>query len=76
MKAKFIAALLELLDEEHTPRSVNLRQISRRIGCAHTNAYNYFDSFESLLWHSLAEIIQKMIASCGATHLKSTVSTI
>jgi len=34
-----------VIDKEEGLRGVNLRKIAREIGCAHTNAYNYFDSF-------------------------------
>lgn len=47
---RFIDATLELIAEEGGSIGVNLRAISRRLGCAHTNAYNYFDSYGDLLW--------------------------
>ncbi len=58
----FIAAVLEMLDEGTALRDLNLRKIARRIGCAHTNAYNYFSTFEELLWWSLREALERMIA--------------
>lgn len=61
-KDTFIAAVLEMLDEGTALRDLNLRKIARRIGCAHTNAYNYFASFEELLWWSLREALERMIA--------------
>ena len=47
---RFVEATLELIAEEGGSLDVNLRAISRRVGCAHTNAYNYFDSYADLLW--------------------------
>ena len=47
---RFVEATLELIAEEGGSLGVNLRAISRRVGCAHTNAYNYFDSYGDLLW--------------------------
>lgn len=47
---RFITTTLELIAEEGGSIDVNLRQISRRMGCAHTNVYNYFDSYQDLLW--------------------------
>ena len=41
---------LELIAEEGGSLNVNLRQISRRMGFAHTNLYNYFDSYQDLMW--------------------------
>ena len=47
---RFIDETLELIAEKGGSQEVNLREIARRIGCAHTNAYNYFVSFDELLW--------------------------
>lgn len=47
---RFVATTLTLIAEESGSQNVNLRQISRRMGCAHTNVYNYFASYEDLLW--------------------------
>lgn len=47
---RFVDATLELIAEEGGSVGVNLRAVSRRLGCAHTNAYNYFDSFGDLRW--------------------------
>ena len=47
---RFVEATLELIAEEGGSLGVNLRAVSRRIGCAHTNVYNYFDSYGDLLW--------------------------
>ena len=43
---KFILETLALIREKGGSKNVNLREISKRVGCAHTNAYNYFDGFE------------------------------
>lgn len=42
--------MLGLIVESGGSQNVNLRQISRRVGCAHTNCYNYFASYEDLRW--------------------------
>jgi AcrR family transcriptional regulator len=47
---RFVEATLELIAERGGSQDVNLRQIARRVGCAHTNAYNYFSSYDDLLW--------------------------
>lgn len=49
---RFVATTLELVEEQGGSLSVNLRQISRRMGCAHTNVYNYFDTYQDLLWEA------------------------
>lgn len=47
---QFIDTMLALIVESGGSLDVNLRQIARRIGCAHTNCYNYFASYEHLRW--------------------------
>jgi AcrR family transcriptional regulator len=47
---RFVDTTLDLIAEEGGSGPVNLRQVSRRMGCAHTNLYNYFPSFGELLW--------------------------
>ncbi len=47
---RFVETALDLIAESGGSEKVNLRQISRRIGCAHTNAYNYFAGYQDLLW--------------------------
>ena len=47
---RFVDTMLELIAAEGGSLNVNLRQISRRLGCAHTNLYNYFASYEDLRW--------------------------
>ena len=48
--SRFVDTTLELIAEHGGSQGVNLRAVSRRMGCAHTNAYNYYDSFGDLLW--------------------------
>ncbi len=64
---RYIETTLELVIEQGGSSQVNLREISRRIGCAHTNAYNYFESREDLLWHSLRRVLQQYgeAMTCG-----------
>ena len=62
-KEEFIDAVLSMLDEGTGIRDMNLRKVARRVGCAHTNAYNYFTSFENLLWWSLREALERMTAT-------------
>ena len=56
---RYIDATLELIAEQGGSTKVNLREISRRIGCAHTNAYNYFESREDLLWQAMRCALQQ-----------------
>lgn len=59
-KEAFVNAVLAMLDEGVSLRDLNLRKVARRVGCAHTNAYNYFTSFEDLLWWSLKGVLEYM----------------
>ncbi len=47
---KYIEAMLELILEKGGMTGVNLRMVSKRVGCAHTNAYNYFDGYDGLIF--------------------------
>lgn len=49
-RQRLVDAALALIVENGGCRGVNLRQIAVLAGCAHTNAYNYFDSLEELFW--------------------------
>lgn len=55
-KEQIMETALELLKDKSNIRSVNLREIARVLGCAHTNLYNYFPSFNDLLWEAHMEI--------------------
>ena len=59
----FVGTVLEMLDEGVGIRELNLRAVARRVGCAHTNAYNYFASLEDLLWWSLRGALGRMVGS-------------
>ena len=49
-KDQIIETALQLMKDKKDLRSLNLREIARSLGCAHTNIYNYFPSYEDLLW--------------------------
>ncbi len=67
-KEAFIDAALFLLDEGMNLRELNLRKVAKRVGCAHTNAYNYFTSYEELLWWSLKGALERMTAGVDPVH--------
>jgi AcrR family transcriptional regulator len=56
---RYIEETLQLIAEKGSSSQVNLREISRRIGCAHTNAYNYYESREDLLWHTFRLVLRQ-----------------
>ena len=53
MRERFVEEALVLIDRGLGSRGVNLREVARSVGCAHTNAYNYFDSLDELLGECL-----------------------
>ncbi len=55
---RIVAATLDLIVRNGGCRGVNLRQIAARARCAHTNAYNYFDSLEDLFWAALHQALE------------------
>ena len=61
MARRYIEATLALIDESHGITGVDLRKVSRSLGCAHTNIYNYFDSYADLLWHVLVEVMERLM---------------
>lgn len=66
-KGTFVDAVLTMLDEGTGLRELNLRKVARRVGCAHTNAYNYFTSFEDVLWWSLRGVLERMVAAADGS---------
>ena len=54
---RFVEATLDLIAENGGSHDVNLRAVARRVGHAHTNAYNYFESFEDLLWEAFRRVL-------------------
>lgn len=66
-KEIIIETALDLLKDSSDIRSVNLREIARVLGCAHTNLYNYFPSYNDLLWEAHVEIENKFIEQISLT---------
>ncbi len=55
-KEQVIETAVELMKDRDNLNSLNLREIARTLGCAHTNLYNYFSSYNDLLWETHAAI--------------------
>lgn len=60
-KEQIIAATLDLIQEKESSSRVNLREVARVLGCAHTNLYNYFEDFDALLWAALDVAVERMV---------------
>ncbi len=56
-----IETVLYLIEKKGGIKDVNLRGIAKEIGCAHTNLYNYFDSFNEIIWEALGQAVCKMM---------------
>jgi AcrR family transcriptional regulator len=60
-KEVILETTLCLIDENGGIKNVTLRDIAKKLGCAHTNLYNYFNSLDEILWESLGQVLLKMI---------------
>lgn len=60
-KELIIETTLSLIEENEGIKDVNLRGIAKKIGCAHTNLYNYFNSLDEIFWEALGQVLFKMI---------------
>ncbi len=60
---KFIDQTMVLIAEKGSSREVNLREISRRVGCAHTNVYNYYSSLDELRWAAFRKTLDLYAAA-------------
>jgi len=60
-----ITTAVKMIDEKSVPKEVTLRAIAQRLGCAHTNLYNYFGNLEEIYWESLGCAMQKMLEFMG-----------
>lgn len=70
---RFVNTTLELIAEQGGSQGVNLREVARRIGCAHTNVYNYFDSYDDLLWSAFRRVLDDY-AACWADELDESLA--
>ncbi|MEA5143428.1 MAG: TetR/AcrR family transcriptional regulator [Oscillibacter sp.] len=57
-KEQIVETALELMRNKRDLRGLNLREIARTLGCAHTNLYNYFPSYNDLLWETHITILK------------------
>jgi AcrR family transcriptional regulator len=61
-REQIIDTTLSLIREKNDLKGLNLREIARTLGCAHTNLYNYFPSFNALLWAAMSVLQEKFMA--------------
>lgn len=63
-KELIVETALELMRDKADLQGLNLREVARTLGCAHTNLYNYFPSYSDLLWEThiaVLEIFMEML---------------
>lgn len=59
-KKDIIIVALKLLERKGTLRNLSFREISRELKCAHTNLYNYYSSFQDLIWDCIIYVLDLM----------------
>lgn len=60
-KEQIIGTVLELLRNRSDIENLNFREIARRLDCAHTNLYNYFSSYNDLLWECHSAVLDNFM---------------
>ncbi len=55
---RLVDETVALITEKGGSLGVNLREVARRAGFAHTNVYNYFPSFDHLLWQAFRRVLE------------------
>ncbi|MBV7271490.1 TetR/AcrR family transcriptional regulator [Clostridium sp. PL3] len=65
-KEQIIETALDLIKTNQDIRSINLREIARALGCAHTNIYNYYPSLVDLLWDLHVAIQESFIVDLSS----------
>lgn len=60
-KEQIISTAMEFMRNRNELRTLNMREVARALGCAHTNIYNYFPSYTDLLWETHTAILEEFI---------------
>lgn len=58
---RYLEQVLVLIDRAGGSQGINMREVSRSLGYAHTNAYNYFKNLEDLRWKALEVTIERQL---------------
>lgn len=70
-KEVIIEATLLLIEEKGNISKVNFREIGRSLGCAHTSLYNFFPSYNELLFAAAQTLMARMRDSLQSEALES-----
>lgn len=60
-KEIILETTLDLIDKTEGTKDVTLRDIAKKVGCAHTNLYNYFSSLDEIFWEALGQVLLIMM---------------
>ncbi|WP_053228316.1 TetR/AcrR family transcriptional regulator [Spirochaeta cellobiosiphila] len=71
-KENIINICLDCIVEQRTGMTLNLRDIARRAGCAHTNLYNYFQDLNDMRWQCLLPAYNKLVKHYPEEDIKTT----
>jgi AcrR family transcriptional regulator len=63
---RYLERTLTMIDGAGGSHGVNLRELSRALGCAHTNTYNYFEGLDALLSEALVTAVERQLAHAEA----------
>lgn len=61
MKSKLIEITCQMIEQNNGSAHINMRAVARQAGCAHTNVYNYFASFNDLLYAAMFRVMEKIV---------------
>jgi len=62
-----------MIEENCGIRNVTLREIAKRLGCAHTNLYNYFSGLSEIYWEVAGWILTQLIADARLRELREKI---
>lgn len=60
-KEIILETTLSLIDKNEGIKDVTLRDIAKKVGCAHANLYNYFSSLDERFWEALGQVLLMMM---------------
>lgn len=57
-RKQIVDTALNLMRDKNELCTINMREVARTLGCAHTNIYNYFPSYTDLLWDTHTALLE------------------
>lgn len=62
-KEQIVHTVLEILKNSDDIDRINFREIARLLGCSHTNLYNYFPTYNDLIWECHSTVLNNFSSS-------------